>query len=186
MAWDLPGLISAATDRTAAYFNKYKASFDALAQHNHAGTDGSGAGLALPPYREIHSMVPWFPEAAGDFTTYTVTGTLLGYITNGGAALNDEGEWKFWCRKTSASETARIRIRYLRDTNAGIAELYFNGVNIDSTDMYNGSALLGSDTSNSFTIASDGYHTIKIVMASKNASSSAYACKLQLIGITYT
>jgi len=182
MAWDLPAVLTLATERTAAWFNKYKSCFDALALHAHSGADGDGADLELPHFREAVDIPLWFPEAGGQWATYTVTGAPLGYMATTGA-LNDEGEWKVWLH----AGTIHLTIPHVADTNRGKVTVYIDGISVGIFDEYNGAgSYLTNGSISGISRTTDGYATVKMKVTTKNGSSSGYAANALLLHVEYS
>jgi len=102
-----------------------------------------------------------------DGTTYC----RFSYWTQSAPAINDERSNSFFLR----AGTYTFRLRGLTTSTAGIATIYIDGVSQGTIDMYAAAAASGAGTL-AITVTTDGYHTLNIKMASKNASSSNYNC----------
>lgn len=178
MAWDLPGLITLATDRTAAYFNKFKSSFDVLDQHPHDGTDGGGAVLSdLHQRRDYFFVMPYAP-ATGVFNVVRQINDTFGHITKVATAsgvAGDEGTWELFLEQG----TYTWHVFHAKDTSHGIASIYVNEVLLGTFDGYGSSLTNFNDAAFTLSLTSSGLQTIRIAMESKNTSSSSYKLVLQ-------
>ena len=86
MAWDLPGTITNATNRTAAHFNKFRICFNELALHDHSGLDGRGAVLSgFLGMMHQQAAFHFYPTSAN---IGNITGGLLGAISLVGTSYN--------------------------------------------------------------------------------------------------
>lgn len=97
------------------------------------------------------------------------SGTLFSYWPQVTPAINNERRNFFFLR----SGTYTLRIKVLKTTSGGIATVYIDGVSQGTVDCYNNSTLESTLTI-SITVTTDGWHELRFIIASKNASSSNY------------
>ena len=83
--------------------------------------------------------------------------------------------------------TYSVKALVTTTNEAGIASIYFDGVDTGANlDMYSGSIVYNQVISDTFTVATKTRGTIKVLMETKNASSSAYRCEMNQLEITKT
>lgn len=172
MAWTLPDLITLATDRTAAYFNKYKACFDVLDQHTHDGTAGGGAVLTGLYPRRTNYVLPLYAALPGGRFTISNSPVYgpIGGVWNSTAALNDQGDWSV--RLSTGDYT--VHVLYRKANNGGVGWFYFNGTLLSSIDAYNSTIQTDQVATMPLSVTTNGLHTITLKMLTKNSSSGGY------------
>jgi len=89
---------------------------------------------------------------------------------NTSAAVNDA---MLWTRFLQAG-TYTVQIRGVANTDKPIVTVKIDGSSVGTVDYYAGLSYLRASLTG-IVLASSGSHTIEVVIASKNASSSAYA-----------
>lgn len=179
MTWDLPATVSAATDRTAAYFNKYKSCFDELELHTHDNSDGDGATLAnLYQRRDDALLMPLAPLTGGNFAFSSAIAGALGSVYDGSPAQNHYGEWLV--RLARGAYT--VKVGHHKRTDSGIATFQLDGATFGTVDGYTTPDTADQvATIEGLSVPADGLHTIKMLMATKNASSSNYGFRLSFL-----
>lgn len=127
------------------------------------------------------------------FDFYPITGTwdewvrdgdnqFGGYIKSNGV-INAEVEYLFGC----PAGTYDLTLAHQKGGNNGIYSFYIDGVLQGSTiDGYNASTLDNQTTTISVVVSSSGGHTLRVKMASKNASASAYEASISHIRLKAT
>lgn len=176
MAWDLPGLITLAIDRTATYFNKFKSCFDVLDQHTHDGADGGGAVLTDLYQDRMQVLInPLFCWDTGRFSSFNLSSGPLGTLQQGSGLVNDECTYKV--RLDVGIYT--VKIIYGKDTNCGIATFYVNDVSLGSVDGYDTGSSSQNIATLSLTVTEFQIHTFKLKVTGKNNASSSYIFEFQ-------
>ena len=103
------------------------------------------------------------------------------YLSSG--AQNEYIEWPVLL----ASGTWRLDMQIRTDTNRGIATAALDGSSIGTMDGYAGvGANLVIQSITGITVASEGVQTLRLTMATKHASSSAYYLTLSMLVLTRT
>lgn len=96
----------------------------------------------------------------------------VGNITS--AAQNDYGEWSIYLM----AGTYNFRVPVILTNASGIVTWTMDGgASLGTSDLYNASTAVGSRVINGIVIATPGWHTLRGTVATKNASSSAYAMR---------
>lgn len=157
-----------------------------------AGSWGSflplaGGVLPDPDTFEMARVYTLFPALAtgynGSWSWYAQPYFFGGYFYQWPGAVTDYCEWE---NLVMSAGTWSIRVLCTETDFSGIASVYFDGVDTGvNIDMYAASALqvVRSDT---FTVASKTRGTLRLLMESKNASSSAYSLTSPQIALVKT
>lgn len=134
---------------------------------------------------------PWMgitaQSPAGKFNGVNdATALGMGVLTNNGGAgdaQNDEFSADFWLD----AGTWKVVMIGRADTNKGISTVQFNGVSQGTLDWY--AASIAENTYQEITgisVTTAGIKTVKILMATKNASSSGYSLRVASIAFIRT
>lgn len=98
-------------------------------------------------------------------------------------AQNNEINWDV----VLAAGTWTVELMYVKGTDAGIFNVQFDGVTVGTIDSYNASFTYNNRSSvTGITVGSTGKKRLKLLMATKNASSSAFAGRVQHIQLRRT
>lgn len=77
--------------------------------------------------------------------------------------------------------TYTVSVLFLRLTSNGIVDIYVDGTNVGSVDLYGSSANNAWGTISNVVVKFDGFHAVKCVTNGKNASSSGYRAPITAI-----
>lgn len=92
------------------------------------------------------------------------------------------------CRTTFAlsSGTYTLTVVTFKDTDRGIMTVAIDGTSVGTLDTYDTQAVLIDSTLTGLAVTSTAVHTLKITMATKNASSSSYVGVINALHLTRT
>jgi hypothetical protein len=139
------------------------------------------AALAADPaFNAVYAPLPasWSCHAvfcapnSGTWTS-TIAGAgsyMMGGFRFGASTINNESTWTVPLQ----AGTYTFGLVHRKDTNRGIYTVSLDGSTIATIDGYNATGLETFTETTGVTIATDGSHSLRFLMASKNASSSAY------------
>lgn len=113
------------------------------------------------------------------FDTSKWTGTL---VDTGAGAQNDEIGWYIWMR----AGTHTLHLRYVTNTNKGIASIRIDDVEVATQDFYAASPAVGYTEYPGIVVAASSLKKLSLKMATKNASSSGYGYVLDSVGALRT
>lgn len=140
-----------------------------------AGVTSAVADVMMPWRFELH---PVFSHANTNWSQVSVGSSILfgGYSQSSGAQ-NAEASWEIAC----AAGTYAFTLIHSRDVNRGIYSVQVDTVEVGTIDGYNGSTAHNTVNTSitGIAIATTAKHTIKLKMATKNASSSSYFAAVQ-------
>lgn len=105
----------------------------------------------------------------------------MGYIASSGAQ-NDEATWDTWLD----GGTWKIALVHTQDTNRGIYNLQLNGASQGTIDGYAAATTANVYSELTGLSVSTGLKTLKMLMATKNASASSYFATPQSIALIKT
>lgn len=122
--------------------------------------------------------------------TWTPNATFGAGFPNGGAGLNNGGtpaqnDAVAWKLPLSAG-TYTIAISVRESTNTGIITVLIDGVSVGTLDTFAASPAEARLSLAGVNIPTSGVHEIRLLMATKNASSTGYAVTMFEVGITRT
>lgn len=145
------------------------------------GGTGNTVGAS---YQTKIDIVPFFASAAsGSWVFGADSASLMAGWVQAGATQNEYIEYPVYL----ISGTYSFYLLHCKDTNRGIYTFALDGSSIGTIDGYNGSTSRNQTGSiTGVSVASSGLKTLRVTMATKNASSSAYQATIQLITIIKT
>lgn len=119
-------------------------------------------------------------SANTNFSTISTGANIIhgGYISNGGVQ-NSEVTFNVVLN----AGTWTMNMMHGRNTTHGIATVYLDGSSIGTVDAYGSISNNNVSAISSIAVSTSGKHVLRIVIATKNASSSSYFFLLQ--GITF-
>lgn len=130
----------------------------------------------------------WLPfmgekSKVGAWTRNNVTVSLgMGYYSSDGTQ-NNELTWDVWLD----SGTWKLAQVHTASTNVGIYTWQLNGVSIGTIDGYAGSAAHNTYSEiTGISVTTPALYTLKLLMATKNASSSSYSTNLASVALIKT
>lgn len=180
-AYIAPGLLDAKGDLIAATANNAPARLAVGADGTFPVADtASATGLkyvALPWNVSIPSTQLPFSSVSWVGPTYSTN-----YFHNAslaGSGINNEATW----RVLLAAGTWTLHFFHVRWTNQGIATVSLGGVTVATVDAYGTLLYNVRSTTAGIVVAATGVYDLRFLVASKNASSSAYG--LILSGIEF-
>lgn len=138
-----------------------------------------------------NSVTPPSPTTAGHWNSNTFrqflgsggTGTWdmdnlsgqipsIGNITN--PTQNDYAEWTVYL----LAGTYNMRVPTVKTSASGIATFTLDGgASLGTSDLYNATTGLSTASINNIVVATPGWHTLRVIAATKNASSTGYAMR---------
>jgi len=131
------------------------------------------AASGSPPTPIFFNMLTIAPDAVGQGTWARTVNTSALYnalFANSTTADADEFSVNFYC----PAGTYTIRFNALQSTNQGIVDIYLDGSEIDSQDLYAGSASYIYIHEITGRVLTEGEHTLRFVIDGKNGSSSDF------------
>ncbi len=125
-------------------------------------------------------LLPWSASFSNtNWATRTQSNTVLSgcVLATSSTAQNNEVVWNIWLD----SGTYKVALLYLKDTDQGIHNLQFTASTQGTVDAY-----AAAPSSNNYTEVTGiavvaGLKVFRDLMATKNASSSAYGGKIQSV-----
>lgn len=138
--------------------------------------------VALPGYSVF--ILPFAGSFSNtNWSTRTQDSAKLGggYLQSGGNQ-NDEIVWNVWLD----AGTYKIALIYVKNTNAGIFSVQLDTVEKGTVDSYAASASSNNYDETVTATVTAGLKAVKLKMATKNASSSAYYGFIQSIALIRT
>lgn len=186
MAWSIKTFRALTADATAANLNQIRTNLNThLRLHAHTAVAGDGGTLLVA--QDYVQIFPFFSTSNTNWgTRVQASARLGGYLETTTSAQNNAVFWKVALR----AGTWRIDLLHRKASNYGIITAAFNGVTAGTIDLYaagssndnessiTGITLAGSNVNSSYTLS--------FTMATKNASSSAYAAGVQFIALRRT
>lgn len=150
-------------------------------------TISGGGGSGVSPYIARAEAYDTTPTATVGTWATANWGTAFpnsGFgIQNTSGAQNDAIAWQF----PLAAGHYTINLAVRQSTNTGIVTVEIDGTSVGTLDTYNAAG--GTNALQSLTgvsIAADGLHEIRLLMASKNASSAGYTLNIFAVSATRT
>lgn len=137
---------------------------------------------AAPPQRVL--IAPIQPDANTGWSTWSVDAAApMGFTLTSASAQDNEATFNFNAR----AGTYTLEVLHKAGASRGIADVYIDGV-LQGTkiDQYGASNVARRETIAGIVIPTDGDHTIRFVMATKNASSTGYVGTLSAISLRRT
>lgn len=96
----------------------------------------------------------------------------IGNITN--PTQNDYAEWTVYL----LAGTYNMRVPTVKTSASGIATFTLDGgASLGTSDLYNATTGLSTASINNIVVATPGWHTLRVIAATKNASSTGYAMR---------
>ncbi len=120
----------------------------------------------------------WTPT----YLTNTDTANFVGWANVSDGTQNDAITFDFACN----AGTHRLELYHLPFSNRGIYTIKIDGTAVGTVDGYASSLNPTFGTISGISIASAGQHTLTVVKATKNASSSGYLAMMDRIVLTQT
>lgn len=162
----------------------------ATSAETQTGTDTAravtAAGAAATYARWYEQVVPFGVASTSTGTwseTANASAIMAYYRTNSSAAVNDAITWPVWL----SAGTWTFELLHHLGSNVGIYTVKIGGVSIGTIDGYAASPAWNSRGQIAgVAVASSGKTTVELVMATKNASSSAYASRFSLLSFLRT
>lgn len=114
------------------------------------------------------------------WTLWTASFNLRRYTATG--AQDNSIEWDV----NLEGGTYTIDVFHGADNDHGIAHFQVDGVQVGTVDMYSASTVPAAKAAIAGVAIAAGRHRLKVIMSTKNASSSAYTGNLSGIGFTRT
>ncbi len=188
---------SAPSTPASGYFQIYAKTDGKLYTKNDAGTEvcltDLGSSTAFEPW--LVRILPTLDEQSGAsgtwaliaFTNEVLVGPFvqpgaanIGAIAlyNSSTAQNDYVTWDIVLSAGTWNATFFVR----KSSNTGIITLELDGVSKGTVDTYSASIAYGKVSITGFTVSATGKTVLKVLAATKNASSSGYL--LELFGIS--
>jgi len=130
------------------------------------------------PSVQIATVGAWTPT----YLDNTATGNFAGWVNISDGTQNDAITFDFACN----AGTYQLDFYHLPFNNRGIYTIKIDGSTVGTVDGYAGSLIPVFGTITGISIASAGQHTLTIVMATKNASSSGYTGMMDHAVLTQT
>ncbi len=127
----------------------------------------------------IATVGTWTPTYFRDSDT---GGQYVGWLNFSGGSQNDSITFDF----VALAGTFSIELYHLPFTNRGIYTIQIDGSSVGTIDGYAASLAAARGTLTGVSIASSGQHTLKVLMATKNASSSGFFGLIERIVVTQT
>lgn len=137
---------------------------------------GGSGGSGIPEVSNIFRLgLDNAAIAAGSWEVTSAAAWLLGFgFKNTDKAQNDELDFEV----NLAAGTYTIELEVATKPEAGIITVKFDDTSIGTIDNYAAGATYGASKSITGISVSAGLQTLKLVMATKNASASAYELQL--------
>ncbi len=134
------------------------------------------------PTPQVHIPANVTPKAQTNWATWSVQSTDWEMIRlASSAAQNDEITFDFY---TDAG-TYDLLLFHRRASNGGIFTVQIDGVTVGTIDNYAAAAASIRTPLNGLVLTT-GVHTLRLLMATKNASSSAYLGQIGKVGLRRT
>lgn len=127
---------------------------------------------------QVASVGTWNPT----YLTNTDTNNFVGWANVSDSTQNDAISFDFACN----AGTHQLDLYHLPFSNRGIYTVKIDGTTVGTVDGYASSLNPTFGTISGITIAAAGQHTLTIVMATKNASSSGYTGMMERVVLTQT
>ena len=105
-----------------------------------------------------------------------------GYVYNSTEANGDNLSYPIWCE----AGTYTVFLLSIINTNSGKIEIDIDGTAVATFDAYGGALLYNQQFTQAGISISAGAHTVKVLLAGKNASSSGYVGHLNYLGLIRT
>lgn len=124
-------------------------------------------------------VATFFPDEFTVLNGNAIALTLHGSINEvyghqNAAAINDE--WQHGAYLSADDYTLTVRV--IKSSSSGILKVSIDDVVVATIDLYAAADAVSNQTQASIAIATTGWHTVKGLVDSKNASSSGYACNI--------
>jgi hypothetical protein len=170
----------------AGDLNQFRDNFAILEKHRHGGGQGEGASLLSTSSNlgvfEHLQLQPYFPKSATGFT-YGYGSSNFPSSAAQSAAQNDEIVFPVGLK----AGTWTLSLYHGKATSFGIGTFYLGVTSIGTIDFYAGSTLFRQFSSIAgISVASSGWYDLKMLMATKNGSSSGYGSGFNLIDLRRT
>jgi len=120
----------------------------------------------------------WTPT----YLTNTDTNNFVGWVNTSDTAQNDSITFDFICN----AGTHTLEFFHLPFMNRGIYTLQIDGTTIGTVDGFSNSLVPTRAVLTGIVVSTSGQHTFTILMATKNASSSAYMGMVERAVLTQT
>lgn len=134
------------------------------------------------PTPQIHIPANASPKANTNFATVTQTSTDWEMVRRASsAAQNDEVTYDFY----ADAGTYDLVVFHRRASNGGIFTVQIDGVTVGTVDNYAAAAASVRSVITGVVVTT-GVHTLRLVMTTKNASSSAYLGQFGKVGLIKT
>lgn len=146
----------------------------------------AAAGLTADDALDWHIDLDVFEQAVAHTNWDTITaatGALLNGTKDSSGAQNAELNFD----APLARGTWTVEVMYRANSDAGIITIQFGGVSKGTIDTYAGSSSYNNRASvSSIAVTTTGVVRVKLIMATKNASSSSYYGRIQHIQLRRT
>lgn len=183
MTWSLKSFLGLSTDASADNLNQLRSNLLSLRDHTHTGVAGDGA-LLLGGV-EYLQLIPWYPQTNVGFGTLTIsTGSgspMNAILTTDNTNPNNECTFPISLKRG----TWNLNLIGRTNNSSGIASIYLDAALMGTIDFYSAGA---NDSANlsltGFTVSALPIatgQTLRILMATKNASSGGYGCGLRFL-----
>jgi len=130
------------------------------------------------PSVQVATVGTWTPT----FFKNADTGNFVGWVNVSDTAQNDSITFDFACN----AGTHQLDLYHLPFSNRGIYTIKIDGTTVGTVDGYASSLNPTFGTISGIAVATAGQHTLTIVMATKNVSSSGYMGMMEYIVFTQT
>lgn len=122
--------------------------------------------------------------------SFVVTGAAITYINQTVAEFNgywaqsvavQDDAWKFPAALKAGTYT--VSVRGQKFSGAGKIDLAVDGVNNVLLDLYSATTQNNQVVTASIVVPTDGEHVFDVIIHAKNASSTGYACRINMISL---
>lgn len=131
-----------------------------------------------PSSTVVATVGTWTPM----FLTNAQTGNFVGWVNQSDGLVNDSISFDFEC----GAGVYSLELHYLPFTNRGIYTVEIDGVTVGTIDGYAASLSPQRAVLTGISIAAAGQHTVTLLMATKNPSSTSYIGMVERILLTRT